>query len=381
MNFLFPPRLSRSAAPLSTTLLSIFGLRFTRHQILLVSLILLVRSLLPLLQLPLSPALQSYISTLLYSTIHTSLALAATANIFDFGGVLGVLTKRFFGGGENGFVNIYGSLVIIIAQFVTFLEAVVLVYEMMRIAKRWEARMWEAHAQGSNLLQRLLIFLSVLNLAGVSTILAFLWTANGELGKHLVGFASALVVVVMTTACVSDKSNVVEGSMISLYICMQLFLGCWEELYIPTWFVQDNYGKLASLWKTQAFIIDFRTQEFRAGVFVLTTALHFIALARAKRFARLVTVGYEKMIEEEQSASTGSQAPPQAPPPAGGDQLLEFRRGQEVSCVIGVLSLIAMTFRVLVWGELIAGGEYMPLPMRCVQAVSVVGLYGVYLKA
>lgn len=338
-------RFRSSFASLPPTLLSFLGHRLSRTQILRIALLLLTQLFLTSLSLP--PSFSALLSTLLSTTLHTTLILATTATFFDFTGILGSLFTKWFAA-DRPFLEIFGIIVLVAGPLGYVGEAVVVAYEVIRVVRKWEFVMYEAQNRGGgDNHRRALLFLGVSCMLAVGGVVFLLWNACALIAAAL----CLLCAGVLTIGVWRDDANVIESSVMCLYMCICLLLGLVEEVDIPTPFLSyylPNYNP--TLVKTLSAPF---WQHVRALVFMYSIAALIMSLTRGKRFFRLVTVGFEQLQREEQSQDVGKWG-------------------------WGEISLILACFRVLVWLGHVRVGEYIPLLCRLVQAVVGGGSYAIF---
>ncbi|CAN8072593.1 unnamed protein product [Agarophyton chilense] len=335
MNFLFSPSQRNAGirtfvAPFTAPAFTIFGVRVSRDHILRLSAILTLRTLLSIVDLPLEETASAYLASLLSSITNVTVFLALTSNYFHFEGLIGRIGSFIFPSSRkpSAFVTIYSKVVFVLGPVVSWLETAVITYEIMRIARRWETRMQRAQAQASTIPRRLLLALAFFCLVCTAAIATFLGMCHA---KYAAGAVTACLSL-LSYSFFNDDANIVEASLLCLYTCSILVFGWLESQSL--------------------------SDEARATLLIITVLLVSVSMSRATRLLRLMMIGFEALCEEEQAGTKWGQG--------------------SVRRVFGVLTIIALTFRTLVWSEDVHQGEYLPLLCRSVQVVAVVFLYILY---
>lgn len=335
MNFLFSPSHRNAAlrnfAPFTAApAFTIFGVRISRDHILRLSAILSLRALLTVFDLPLESTATAYITSLLSSVTNMTIIVALTSNYFHFEGLLGRLGSFFFPSSRkpSAFITLYARLVFILGPLASWFETAIITYEIMSIARRWEASMQRAAVAGSQVPRRLLIAFTILCITGAVAIGVTLGLENRKIGA---GAATASLLL-LTYSYVNDDANIVEAAMLSLYVCILLMIAKSESQSL--------------------------SDEARAMLLVGTVTLLCIAMSRATRFVRLLSIGFEEFRREEEEGIKWGQG--------------------SVKNAFGVLTIIAITFRILIWSQDVHEGEYVADWCRITQVVATVVLYILY---
>ncbi|PXF41695.1 hypothetical protein BWQ96_08580 [Gracilariopsis chorda] len=307
-----------------------FGVRFSRDHILRLSAILSLRALLTVFDLPLENTATAYITSLLSSMTNMAIVLALTSNYFHFEGLLGRIGAFFFPSPRkpSAFIILYARLVFVLGPLASWFETAVITYEIMSIARRWEASMQRAATDGSHVPRRLLLAFTFLCITGSVAIGVTLGLENRKVGA---GAATASLLL-LTYSYLNDDANVVEAAMLSLYVCTLLIFAKGESQLL--------------------------SDESRAMLLVGTVVLLCTAMSRATRFVRLLAIGFEEFYREEEAGIAWGQG--------------------SVQNSFGVLTIIAITFRILIWSQEVHEGEYVAEWCRITQVIAVVILYIFY---
>lgn len=348
MNFLFNPvqrqAAGRSFPQLTTTAMTFLGLRLTRDQILRISGLLTLRTLFATVDVPLHASVTAYAWNLAFSLAQASVALAATANLLDWGGIAGALARRFFPPGDSAFVDMYGRIVFFGGPLIALFETAVIVYETMRLARILEARMWRGGLGWRR---------SLLSLAGINVLVAsFLAYALSETPAFS-SLAFVLVSLILFASFHSDDGNVVEGSLLSLYALVTIWTGIVEEAGMGNKSVTGFSLPISGLNLTSG--------EVRASLLLYSMVILLVTMMRGEHFIRVLLSGHDALQGQEADGRSEDKN--------------ELQR-----TAFSTATLIGGTFRLLVWCNSVRSGEYLALLCRTCQAILVLGFYVVFLS-
>lgn len=361
---------------LSSAAVTLLGLRVTRMQILRISALLTLRTLAHLVHIPLDEGVQTYLWTFLFSSAQAGVALAAAASFFHPGGMLGSIVDRVLPRAADGaFLALFARVVSLAGPLCLCVEAAVVVYETMRVARLAERAMFRAERDGSRVARPALLLLSTVALFSACGLAALVWHAGG---MQLASVSVAAIVLVAALAVGSAEGNVVEGSFVALYVSLVWLLGIVEEMSLDS-------PLLGVVWRRD-LMSRIATDEAKAVVLVVSLVLLFAGMSRAEWFAHVVMLGHDGALNADAVGGEGSKEDKDE----DQDDVAQQQRRQQMQADVGssktmrtlisALSLLGATFRVLLWAGQLDKGEYLPIPCRGWQVLITVLLYGVFVR-
>lgn len=400
MNFLFRPPMrsghSATVPTLSSAAVTLLGLRVTRHQILRVSALLTLRTLFTLVDLPLHDSVTTYLWTFLFSSAQAGVAVAAVGSMFNTGGLAGRLAGRLFSPSDGPFVRLYARIVLIVGPMVTLLETAVIVYEVMRMARLAEERMFELErSHGATWPRRALLGLAATLLAGIVGVTTILH----QMYEPTVAFVGAVATTAaLGVGLLTDDGNIVEATAIGLYVTTIWVIGIIEEDAMPTPFLQSWWIQSRKQNAEQVIGVALQGDETRAGVLVISLLTLLFTVARAPAFVRVLALGKEGVEQEAGMVTTTMHSREtenilSAEGDNRGDDVngIERQRRDGISndgsggydgakmnagkTGLSAVTLLAATFRVLIWAGQLRPGEYLAGPCRLCQIFASVVMY------
>ena len=340
---------ARAFPQFSSAAVTIFGVGFTRNQILHISLLLFLRSILSAIPLPIDQSVSAYMWSSLFAYAQASILIAAGVNFLDWGGMVSrFISTHFLLRSSTPFLRLYSILVLIAGPVATLLEPVIIAFEIMSLSRTLQHHMFTWEARGGGHAFRVAILTCVMG------ILIAVGAIQQWIRSYSFMTANVVCVVgiaIILAACITTSANVVEAALLALYVSLTGVAAVTEKLEYAV-----------------------NNQELRAGVLVYSVMLLFLLLIRGPRFVKVATKSYDAVQEEESRTSTASMAQhPNATEQTGrrDEELEEVKMGSNGIVVNGFLSAFAVlvvTFRVLVWSKQIETSEYLALPTRWAQA-------------
>lgn len=379
----------RSLPNLTPTAATFLGLRLGRGVILRISALLALRSIVSLVHLPIDSSVLNYVWSFLFSSVQASVALAAAATYLDWGGFLGFIGSRLFAPTDAPFVDLYAAIVMLSGPLASILESAIVTFELMRISRKLEARMFAVqNIGGGHGWWYSILSLSALCLILTSQIAYVLHVMCPNL-LHLV--ILSLMLGFLSVSFISDDGNVLEGASLSLYCAILILLGYSEEFGTPSiaFHILARYAKTQPSHSITLFgsMYDTRSKETGAMILAFTSLLLLISLARAPRLLRTILIGADALKREEEqkeiteraSHPSSSETPDQEQ--SAPDPFLPLVQTEWWIPLLNAFSVITVTFRFLVWAGEVHQGEYYPLLCRVVQAIAALTFYICYLRA
>lgn len=366
--------LLRAVPGLAPAAATVFGIRIGRGIVLRGSALLAARSALASVDLPLDLGVASYVWSLLFASVQTSVALSAAAAYLDWGGVLGSLGSRLFAPSDAAFVSIYAGFVLVAGPVCSLVEAGVMTWEIMRVARIVEDKALAAEAVGRGRAWKTFFVSVTVACYIVCGLLAHVLQQALNGGSVIPAAIGAIATAFATVSLMADNANVLEGGALALYAACITAAGVLEELSAPT--IALRYVSAPATMASTLTAVPFfgsgsatsrlLTKEVRAVLLLTTSTLILTSLARAPRFFRTVLSGVEALTASD--AAYPQQEPLDAPP-------AEWWRG-----LVNALAVVVLTFRILIWSGETQPGEYYPLLCRAVQALAVALLYICFLR-
>jgi hypothetical protein len=315
---------------------AVLGLRVARPTVLRVSALLALRSLLSPLRLPLDSGVGAAIWAAAFAAAQTAAITAAAADRLRFweGGTLASWGKALLSPVDAPFVALYAAFVLCTGPLVALVEAAVMTFEIMRLTRVLEERM--RRAEEASFWQGVTLALSAVTALAAASIAVSLPVVQVS---QAIAAVSAFVFGV---ALVTEAGNILHASALSLYTAVVLAAGITEHI--------DIHPGLTPLPRLHS-------PEARAGLLVVTTVLNLLSISRA--FARTVLYGADAIAADYRLRER----------PTG------FSQG-----AIHAVSVVALTFRFLVFNGDVTPGEYYPLVCRGLQVAAAVGIYCAILR-
>jgi hypothetical protein len=317
---------------------AVLGLRVARPTVLRVSALLALRSLLSPLRLPLDSGVGAAIWAAAFAAAQTAAITAAAADRLRFweGGTLASWGKALLSPVDAPFVALYAAFVLCTGPLVALVEAAVMTFEIMRLTRVLEERMRQA--EEASFWQGVTLALSAV------TALAAMAIAVSLPVVQVSQAIAAVSAFVFGVALVTEAGNILHASALSLYTAVVLAAGITEHIDID-----PGLTPLPRL----------HSPEARAGLLVVTTFLNLLSISRATPFVRTVLYGADAIAADYRLRER----------PTG------FSQG-----AIHAVSVVALTFRFLVFNGDVTPGEYYPLVCRGLQVAAAVGIYCAILR-
>lgn len=383
-----------TASTLSTAAVTLLGLRVTRDQILRISALLTLRTLVNLIDIPLDDSVQAYLWTILFSSVQTGVAVATIASVFRLGGLLGRLISNIIPpAADAAFLKLFAALVVIAGPIVALAEAAVVVYHAMRLSRRVEAAMFRAEESGVKV-ARPIVLLSAFALFGSSlTGIYLLWRAVIP-SIYIIGFIAACVAILVLNVFLAEDGNIIEASFLALYIVAIGFVSMVEEATVGAPLLGPEW-----LQTYKEFLCG---DDVRAVTLVMTFSLLMLSMSRAAQFFRVLVYGYDAVYATPSNTGAADDkqkeiSPSQNNRTVRNDQEDEIQEIQTESIlrnnpsqvatpsdsartIVSTMTLLAATFRILIWARAVNTGEYLPLPCRAWQIASITALYAIFVR-
>lgn len=378
-----------TASTLSTAAVTLLGLRVTRDQILRIAALLTLRTLVNLIDIPLDDSVQTYLWSILFSSVQAGVAVATIASVFRLGGFLGRLISNVIPpAADAAFLKLFAALVVIAGPIVAVAETAVVVYYIMRLSRRVEAAMFRAEASGVKVARAIVL----------SSVFAIFWSALAGIyllwsavipNAYIIGFIATCIALLVLNVFLAEDGNIVEASFLALYIVAIASVGMVEEATVGA-------PLLGSEW-LQTYRGFLCGDDVRAVTLVLTFILLLLSMSRAAQFFRVLMYGYDAVyattgsvasaVDDKQKESSPQR---QTTDHDDGIQAASIIRNDapahlatpsdSARTLVSTMTLLAATFRILLWARAVNVGEYLPLPCRAWQIASVTALYAIFVR-
>lgn len=378
---------------LSSAVVTVLGLRVTRTQILRVSGLLAVRSLAGLIDIPLDDSVQAYLWTFMFSSAQAGVALATAASIFDFGGSASFISSIFPRAVDGPFLQLYARAVLLAGPVVALCEAAVVVFEVMSVARRLEQAMYDGEEKGAHWLRPALLCVCAVAVAGVMGVAV--WSAHIAMSWSI-GAApvAAVTVALLLLSGATQDANVLEGCFIALYAAGVWAVAMVEEAALGGQLVSTLANSDTKAWAAG--------DDVRATILVASLLFLLLSMSRVERFAKVFAHGHDMVQEQEREQEMAKVDGGGGGGGGGGDgdgredrlgnngnggdgggdggTRRRHKQQQRLRPVVSTVTLVAATFRVLMWAGQVERGEYLPVACRGWQLLMVVLLYGMYVR-
>lgn len=376
ISFFRPPLRSAGATSvptLSSVAVTLLGLRVTRAQILRISGLLALRSLAGLIEVPLDDGVQAYLWTFLFSSAQAGVALATAASLFDFGGIATRVLSRVFPPAVDGpFLHLYARVVLVAGPLTSCAEAAVIVYEAMRVARSAEHAMYRAEATGARFPRPALIAAACTALCCVFVVVAMCARVAGPIIASPPAVAACLLFVF---SFMNSNANVVEASIIALYVAIVWGFAVVEEATLDAPLLTRLRGNAAWTWAS--------ADDVRAATLITSLVFLFASMSRSERFIRVLAYSQDAVEAEEvriQAAQNHEQSNEVEIGNDDSSKSTQPARNKTLRALISTLTLLAATFRMLLWAGQVQKGEYLPIPCRSWQLLVSVLLYALFMR-
>lgn len=373
-----------SGPTLSTAAVTLLGLRVTRDQVLRISALLTLRTLVNLIDIPLDDGVQTYLWSLLFSSVQAGVAIATVAGILRLDGILGRIVSTIIPpSADAAFLTLFAGVVVIISPIVSLVESAIVVYYVMSISRRIETSMFRAEASGASVV-RPIVILSAGSLFALSfgTIYKIWRTVIPDV--YLIAYMLVALLAVIINFVTAEEGNIIEASMLSVYIVLLSILAIVEEATV-------NAPMLGIQWLRHWKAV-LCGDDVRAAMLVFTTGMLLISMSRATHFFRVLMLGYET-VNRKESQERKNESGNNPPTDEGQEtqqnliksslldgQVTSTVPGESSRTIVSTVTLLAATFRVLMWARALNDGEYLPLPCRAWQIATVVFTYVVFVR-
>lgn len=230
---------------------------------------------------------------------------------------------------------------------------------------------------------------SAFALFGSSTVAIYILWIAVILIVYIVGFIIACIAILIVNVFLAEDGNIIEASFLALYIVTVACTAMVEEATVGA-------PLLSSQW-LQTYGAFLTSDDMRAVTLVVTLMLLFLSLGRAAQFFRVLVYGHDaayaidgsmvddnqKENDSQQTTQTGNDAPDdeiQRRPTSLNSSVPKTAPSNTARTAVQALTLLAATFRVLIWAGAINTGEYLPLPCRAWQIATVTALYAIFVR-
>lgn len=315
----------RSARGYTSTAAALFGIRVSRATTLRVSALLIARTLVSLIALPFAPDIVSGAFAAAFAAAQSAAVFAAFADRFSLTTVFGSWGEYFFSSADAPFVSIYGSAVIVLAPLATLLETAAVVFDTVRLTRRFEDRMASLDAAAAPRWEALTVALSACAFAGTTGAVYALDVPEVHAALGVV------FVLLFTTVFFYTAGNIMHVVSLFAYAAYLLVAASSENADV------SGAPSLLSLHSPTA----------RATLLVLSSVMALVGITRAP-------VVVQTVLDSADVFAAGA----------------DLRSGFE-KCVLSCLAIVALTFRFLVFHADLLQGEYYPLACRGVQVVAL----------
>ena len=382
----------RGVTGLFTTATTVYSPRLSRALILQVSLLLFVRSTLESIPLPFTSLLGDTVVPLVLNIFQTSIGIAAISTYMKSDGWFASIGRRLFAPSESAFISLYATFVLVLGPALALAESAVVVFESMKVARDLEDRMNQVPSQSdSNPWKRIIVLISIVIYSGLIGCAILAYQVNGGefmLPLTIFGIGSVYFFVSFN----ADDSNIMEGALLGAYSVVLLGVGIAEEL-------DSQIARFSSLFTSGLAAPP--KGEYRALILIVSSAGALLSLPRIPELLQVVLFSAETAEAQIQRADLASPVTPMVlapvramtaavPPLSMGSQevapaqvvLSHFGEstGKLKTSVTMTVSVVVVTFRVLVWSGSLRAGEYYPILSRIAQLLMTLVVYCVFLK-
>lgn len=305
---------------------ALLGIRLGKQTALRLSMLLALRSLLGSLQLPIDSGVATVVWSFLFASAQAAVLLGIAAERMSVGGMLGRIGAALIGPSDAPFIEIYGYIVMLAGPLVAVAEAAVVTYEIMLSAARLEQRTWDQRQSGiAKAGMASLAFL------GFGTSIALVLIADT---REVTWAVVAIWIVLLGLVTFVEGCNIMHAGLLALYCTSILCLGLSEHL--------DIYASVV--------LPALHSPTSRALQLMVTSSLVIFAIARGPRFLGAYLYTLERVE---------------------ADPSLMNEQSSSLQGFLNTVTVLALTFRYLIYNVDVRVGEYHPIFCRSLQALLV----------